>query len=156
MKKQKTILRRLLVFVLALALLMPVAGPALVPSVAAVTQQEIDQLKKNANDIAAKKKDIQNQLKSIRADKSKALNSKELLEDQIDLTQKEIDNIQAQINAYGVLIAEKEGQLTQLEAQGAEGAGSEEVEGQHAALVLDGARDGERGVEGHFIFSVRL
>ena len=28
MKKQKTILRRLLVFVLALALLMPVAGPA--------------------------------------------------------------------------------------------------------------------------------
>ena len=87
MKKQKTILRRLLVFVLALALLMPVAGPALVPSVAAVTQQEIDQLKKNANDIAAKKKDIQNQLKSIRADKSKALNSKELLEDQIDLTQ---------------------------------------------------------------------
>ena len=120
MKKQKTILRRLLVFVLALALLMPVAGPALVPSVAAVTQQEIDQLKKNANDIAAKKKDIQNQLKSIRADKSKALNSKELLEDQIDLTQKEIDNIQAQINAYGVLIAEKEGQLTQLEAQEAE------------------------------------
>ena len=120
MKKQKTILRRLLVFVLALALLMPVAGPALVPSVAAVTQQEIDKLKKNANDIAAKKKDIQNQLKSIRADKSKALNSKELLEDQIDLTQKEIDNIQAQINAYGVLIAEKEGQLTQLEAQEAE------------------------------------
>ena len=99
MKKQKTILRRPLVFVLALALLMPVAGPALVPSVAAVTQQEIDKLKKNANDIAAKKKDIQNQLKSIRADKSKALNSKELLEDQIDLTQKEIDNIQAQINA---------------------------------------------------------
>ena len=120
MKKQKTILRRLLVFLLALALLMPVAGPALVPSVAAVTQQEIDKLKKNANDIAAKKKDIQNQLKSIRADKSKALNSKELLEDQIDLTQKEIDNIQAQINAYGVLIAEKEGQLTQLEAQEAE------------------------------------
>lgn len=79
MKKQKTILRRLLVFMLALALLMPVAGPALVPSVAAVTQQEIDKLKKNANDIAAKKKDIQNQLKSIRADKSKALNSKELL-----------------------------------------------------------------------------
>ena len=120
MKKQKTILRRLLVFVLALALLTPVAGPALAPSVAAVTQQEIDNLKKNANDIAAKKKDIQNQLKSIRADKSKALNSKELLEDQIDLTQKEIDNIQAQINAYGVLIAEKEGQLTQLEAQEAE------------------------------------
>ena len=114
MKKQKTILRRLLVFVLALALLMPVAGPALVPSVAAVTQQEIDKLKKNANDIAAKKKDIQNQLKSIRADKSKALNSKELLEDQIDLTQKEIDNIQAQINAYGVLIAEKEGQLNRV------------------------------------------
>ena len=74
MKKQKTILRRLLVFVLALALLMPVAGPALAPSVAAVTQQEIDKLKKNANDIATKKKDIQNQLKSIRADKSKALN----------------------------------------------------------------------------------
>ena len=64
MKKRKTILRRLLVFVLALALLMPVAGPALVPSVAAVTQQEIDKLKNNANDIAAKKKDIQNQLKS--------------------------------------------------------------------------------------------
>ena len=86
MKKDRRFLRRLLPAVLALALLFPAAGPAVTaPSSAAkVTQEEIDALKRNANDIAARKKDIQNQLKAIRADKSKALNSKELLEDQID------------------------------------------------------------------------
>ena len=97
----------------------PAAGPAVTaPSSAAkVTQEEIDALKRNANDIAARKKDIQNQLKAIRADKSKALNSKELLEDQIDLIQDEIDNIAQQIAAYDQLIGEKEVQLTQLETE---------------------------------------
>ena len=119
MKKDRRFLRRLLPAVLALALLFPAAGPAVTaPSSAAkVTQEEIDALKRNANDIAARKKDIQNQLKAIRADKSKALNSKELLEDQIDLIQDEIDNIAQQIAAYDQLIGEKEVQLTQLETE---------------------------------------
>lgn len=119
MKKDRRFLRRLLPAVLALALLFPAAGPAVTaPSSAAkVTQEEINALKRNANDIAARKKDIQNQLKAIRADKSKALNSKELLEDQIDLIQDEIDNIAQQIAAYDQLIGEKEVQLTQLETE---------------------------------------
>lgn len=43
-----------------------------------------------------------------------------------------------------------------LDAEVAEVDVSEDMERQHAALVLHGARDGEIGVEGHFIFSVRL
>jgi murein DD-endopeptidase MepM/ murein hydrolase activator NlpD len=107
-------LRRGFALLLTFALLLPL-GPAVVMPSAAVTQAEIDALKKNANTLAAQKKDLQAQLKSIRADKSNAEEQKRLLEEQINVIQEEISNIQEQIQKYSELIQQKEIELQENE-----------------------------------------
>ena len=79
MKERQNRVRRVLTLVLALALVIPLSGPTVVMESGAVTQQEIDALKSDANQLNQQKKDIQNQLKSVRADKNDALGKKELL-----------------------------------------------------------------------------
>jgi murein DD-endopeptidase MepM/ murein hydrolase activator NlpD len=114
-RKHKT-LRRVLAVLLALALLVPLSGPmTTVESSAAVTQAEIDALKKNASNIQSQKSDIQKQLKEVQADKSQAQAQKRLIEQQINLIQDEIDNIQSQIEMYEELIAQKEEELAQTQ-----------------------------------------
>ena len=93
MKHVKTFLHRGLLFLMALVVLLPLAGPAVVVEAEAVTRAEINALKQNASSLSAQKKELQNQLKEIRADKSKALDQKNLLEKQIGLIEDEIDNI---------------------------------------------------------------
>ena len=117
--KQKHTFRRVLSVVLAAVLLLPLAGPMTVMEVDAgkVTQAQINALKGEASDIAAQKKDIQNQLKAVRADKSKALEQKELLEAEIDLIQAEIDNINAQIDSYNQLIEAKNAEVADTQAR---------------------------------------
>lgn len=117
MNKCKGSVRRVLVVLMALLLFLPMMGPALVTEASADTKAEIDALKNQASSLATKKKDIQNQLKSVRADKSKALEQKELLEDQIDVINQEIRNIQSQIDQYDTLIAQKEVELQENEAK---------------------------------------
>ena len=117
MKHMKTFLHRCLIFLMALVVLLPLAGPAVVVEAEAVTRAEINALKQNASSLSAQKKELQNQLKEIRADKSKALDQKNLLEKQIGLIEDEIDNIRDQIQKYDELILQKEGQLAENEAE---------------------------------------
>ena len=117
MKHVKTFLHRGLIFLMALVVLLPLAGPAVVVEAEAVTRAEINALKQNASSLSAQKKELQNQLKEIRADKSKALDQKNLLEKQIGLIEDEIDNIRDQIQKYDELILQKEGQLAENEAE---------------------------------------
>lgn len=116
MRKRTSSIRRLLTLVLALALLVPLAGPATVTTASAVTQDEIDDLKNDASALDSQKKELQNQLKEIQADKSQALEQKQLLEQQIGVIQAEINNINAQIAKYDQLIAEKAEELAQAQA----------------------------------------
>ena len=111
MKERQNRVRRVLTLVLALALVIPLSGPTVVMESGAVTQQEIDALKSDANQLNQQKKDIQTQLKSVRADKNDALGKKELLEEQIDVIQNEISNLNAQITKYSELIGQKETEL---------------------------------------------
>ena len=120
MTKQKRMLRRLFCVVLALALLLPLSGPAAVIPASAVTQSEIDDLKDQAEDFDNQREELQEQIEAIQSDKSRALERKSLLEQQISATQAEINNIQAQIEKYTQLIAEKEAELAQAEAEEAE------------------------------------
>lgn len=115
MKERQNRVRRVLTLVLALALVIPLSGPTVVMESGAVTQQEIDALKSDANQLNQQKKDIQNQLKSVRADKNDALGKKELLEEQIDVIQNEISNLNAQITKYSELIGQKETELAENE-----------------------------------------
>lgn len=90
------------------------------PALAAVTQQEIDELKSDASSLAQEKKEIQQQLAAVTADKNKALEQKSLLERQINVIQSQINNIADQIAKYDVLIEEKTQELAQAEAEEAE------------------------------------
>lgn len=114
--KRGTILRRLLGLALVAALVLPLTGPGMVLDASAVTRAEIDALKGNANALASQRKDIQAQLKAIQSDKNAALRKKELLESQIDVTRREISNINEQISMYDKLIGEKTAELEQAEA----------------------------------------
>ena len=120
MTKQKRMLRRLFCVVLALALLLPLSGPAAVIPASAVTQSEIDDLKDQAEDLDNQREELQEQIEAIQSDKSRALERKSLLEQQISATQAEINNIQAQIEKYTQLIMEKEEELAQADAEEAE------------------------------------
>ncbi len=116
MEKKRRYFRRGLGLVLALALLLPLAGRDMVIESSAVTRAEIDALKDKSGTIASQKKDIQDQLKALQADKSNAMKKKQLLEDQIDLIRQEISNINEQIAMYDKLIGEKTAELEQAEA----------------------------------------
>ena len=116
MSDTRKFLRRAAGLFLALALLLPLAGPGTVLEASAVTKAEIDALKGDANDLASQRKDIQNQLKAIQADKNAAINKKELIERQIQVIRQEINNINQQIAMYDQLIAEKTEELRQAEA----------------------------------------
>ena len=120
MNKRSVVTRRALCILLALALLLPLSGPAAVMTASAVTQAEIDDLKGEAAQLDQQREELQEQIAAIRADKNKALEQKELLEKQISTIQAEINNIQAQIEKYAQLISEKEAELVQAEAEEAE------------------------------------
>ena len=109
--------RKIISLLVALALLVPLTGEVSVMPAAAVTQAEIDDLKDQAADLDSQRAELQQQLKAIQADKSKALEQKSLLEQQIDATQAEINNIQTQIQKYSELITQKESELAQAEEQ---------------------------------------
>lgn len=115
-KRQKLIMS-IVAGLLALLMLLPILANIFMVSASAVTQAEINALKDKSGDIAAQKKEIQNQLKAVQADKSAAMKKKELLESQIDLLQQEIENINEQIAMYEQLIAEKTAELEQAEAE---------------------------------------
>ena len=120
MKKRRRTVRRLLCELLAVALLIPLSGPAAVVPASAVTQAQIDELKDQAAQLDQQREQLQAQLDAVRDDKDQAMEQKELLERQINATQAEIDNIQAQIDAYTQLISEKEAELAQAEADEAQ------------------------------------
>lgn len=96
----------------AVCLLSASMAPAL-----AVTQAEIDALKGDAKDLKGQKKEIQAKLNALAADKSNAMERKDLLDQQIANTSAQITNVEAQISKYAQLIGEKEVELKDAEEQ---------------------------------------
>lgn len=109
--------RRLVGLALILAMLLPLTGPGMVLDASAVTQAEINALRNNASQLASQKKEIQNQLKAVQADKSAALTKKQLLEEQIDIIRQEIDSTNDLIAMYDQLIGEKTAELARAEEE---------------------------------------
>ena len=102
---------------LALALIVPVLPEAVVVPASAVTQAEIDAMKEEANSLKQQQEEIQDQLDSLAADRENAMARKTLLEQQINATRAEINTIAAQIAKYDELIAQKQEELSQAEAE---------------------------------------
>ena len=82
---------------------------------AAVTQADIDALKKEASSLSSKKSELKNQLSALSEDKDEAMKKKDLLDEQCAVIQEEIDNVNAQISQYETLIAQTEQQISETE-----------------------------------------
>jgi murein DD-endopeptidase MepM/ murein hydrolase activator NlpD len=107
----------LLAAVMVLSVVLAVPGALTVPVSAAVTREEINSLKENANSLASQKNELKQQLSAIAADKNKVLEQKNLLEQRINVIQEEIDNIAQQITKYDNLISVKTEELAENQKQ---------------------------------------
>ncbi len=110
MKAMKRMCRVLAALLLAVCLVGAEVSPVL-----AVTQAEIDQLKSEAKELGSQKKELEAKLEELADDKSKALEKKRLLDQQIDNTSAQIKNVEAQIADYAELITQTEAELTDAE-----------------------------------------
>ncbi|MCI7472323.1 MAG: peptidoglycan DD-metalloendopeptidase family protein [Clostridiales bacterium] len=106
---------QLLCGVLALALCTSAATQA-----GAVTQSEIDALKKEQQESQAKQEALKDQLSDIREDQAAAQQKRKILTQQLDAINAEIASINAQISYYDEEIAQKEAEREEAEAREAE------------------------------------
>ena len=120
--KMKRILRAAVALAFAVGMLAADLPPlALTPQTAsAVTQADIDKLKKESNALANKKSSVTKELNALKKDKANTLQRKALLDQQIALISDEIANTEAQIAQYEALIDETERELTEAQAQEAD------------------------------------
>lgn len=98
--------------VLALALLLTALD---FTGALAVTQADINALQSDADELDAKRKELESQLDSLSDDKAQALKRKELLDQQISNTSAQIANVEAQISEYEELITQTEAELADAE-----------------------------------------
>lgn len=106
---------------LLLAALMLLSVPLeLAPTVSAVTQAEINALKKDSDSLAAKKKNVNAQLSALAADKKNTLARKALLDQQLSIVEEEIENTEQQIAQYELLIEQTRQELADTEVREAE------------------------------------
>ena len=107
--------RTLVMLVLTVCLLAADLSPAL-----AVTQAEIDALKKDAVELDSRKKELEKQLDALSEDKAEVLQRRKLLDQQVANTSAQIQNIETQIAEYTTLINQTAEELAQTEQQEAE------------------------------------
>ena len=110
----KKTLKRLCRVALCLLLVLCMFSADLAP-VLAVTQAEINELKDDANDLKAKRRELEAKLNALADDKAEALNRKKLLDQQIDNTSAQIRNVETQIANYADLITQTEAELAEAE-----------------------------------------
>ena len=108
---------RLCGLALAAAVAVSLLPETVVVPASAVTQAEIDAMKEEANSLKQQQEEIQDQLDSLAADRENAMARKTLLEQQINATRAEINTIAAQIAKYDELIAQKQTELDEAEAE---------------------------------------
>ncbi len=110
--------QRIIVIVLAAALLLTVLVPALsILAQATVTKDDIASIKEELADIQAQKKKTEADLAAVRGDLAKAEEQMELIESQVVLTESQINTSQMLLDEYDVQIAGKEQEIQALEVQ---------------------------------------
>lgn len=109
----------LMAAVLALLMLLPIFS-MIMGSAGAVTQGEIDALKKQQQASQAKQQQLKDQLSEVKEDQAAAQQKRQILTQQLNAINAEIANIDAQISWYDGEIAKKEGERVEAEAREAE------------------------------------
>ena len=99
--------RRILSLALALLLLFALApAESLIPAARAVTQEQIDNLKGAAKELASESSKLKLQLAELKDQRNSAIQRKNLLDQQITLTAQQIENTEKQISGFETLLAQ--------------------------------------------------
>lgn len=101
--------------IMAISVLYVVVGS--LTATAVTTQSQIDNLKKQQKEIEKKKQEIQAKINSMEYEQKTVLAKKEVLDDQIQLTQDDIGNINEQIETYEQMINTKKLELVQAQKE---------------------------------------
>lgn len=111
-------MQRIIVIVLAAALLLTVMIPALsLIAGATVTKSDIQNIKDELAEIQAQKKETEERLAAVRNDLAKAREQMALIESQVVLTEAQINASQELLDQYDLQIADKEQDIRDLEDQ---------------------------------------
>src|SRR5699024_8654979 len=108
---------RLCGLALTVAVAVSLLPEAVVVPASAVTRAEIDAMKGEANSHKQQQDEIKEIVEPRAADREDAMARKTLLEQQINGTRAEISSIAAQISKYDELIAQKQTELDEAEAE---------------------------------------
>lgn len=106
-------------FALFLALVMALTV-ALPTASAAVTKEQINNLKNQASSLSSQKANVQAELDKLANSKNAAVEQKFLLEEKIGVLQQEIATSESLIAQYGEMIAQKEVELAEAQAKEAQ------------------------------------
>lgn len=98
------------------AMLLPGAAP-LAGTAQAVTQKDIDNLESEASDLAQQRKELKFELANLKNDKANAVYRRNLLDQQIAVTEKEITNTENQISGYEALLSQTAYELEENKKQ---------------------------------------
>lgn len=113
-------MQRIIVAVVALALLVSVLVPALGMLATAITLDEINDLESQLDSISDQKEQVEQELEEIQGELDQAEQAVQLVQSQMLLTEQQITASQLLLDQYDAQIAEKEEEIAQLEAQEAE------------------------------------
>lgn len=106
-------IRRMVAFLLVLAALC-----AMLPAVSAENssdiQDEIDRLKEEADRIEQQQKEIEDQIDENDAQTLSFAEEKMRIDNDLELARQEVENLEAQIHQYNLLVAEKQAELDEL------------------------------------------
>lgn len=106
-------IRRMVAFLLVLAALC-----AMLPAVSAENssdiQDEIDRLKEEADRIEQQQKEIENQIDENDAQTLSFAEEKMRIDNDLELARQEVENLEAQIHQYNLLVAEKQAEQDEL------------------------------------------
>lgn len=121
MKQKRRMLTAALLAVLMILSLVPAAGPAgLAGRAQAVTQSDIDKLKKEKSEAAGQRKDVEAQISKLKDDIDGAIAKRTKLDEQIAATEREIASTEALISSYEQMLDQIAEELVQNEKDEAE------------------------------------
>ncbi len=113
-KKYKYATRLILVLLLLVSLVMPEYTP-IIERVQAVTQQEIDGLKDEAKDLAQRRAELKSRTATLKNDRAKAIELRNLLDQQIATTEQAIVNTEKQIAGYEAMLSQSQYELDEAQ-----------------------------------------
>ncbi len=118
MDKRRKLFVRVVAVILAVIMALSVLVSIIASTVgAAASKSALEELKKQREQIQQEMQEVQSEINSLQYEQSVAIAKKTVLDQQIELTQRGIDNLTEQIEQYGLLIEQKQEEVEQRQSE---------------------------------------